>query len=375
MRFLLINAYKPPTDAPTGRYMEELGSALIEAGHQVQYLGSPRGYRDRRDGSLRARLWREICMHAYIFVAGRFRRNVDVIIALSSPACLLVTASLLSKWHPGSRLIHWAMDVYPETAIALGMLNPDSSAAKISSDAMRRAYRQCDYIVALDKAMADRLSHITDRPIHVSLPWPLPSLYDGITTENAREAKTQPTEKKDRFIWLYSGNLGRAHEWETLLEVQRLLEVRGLPIWLRFQGTGPAMDEARETASQFGLKQCEWLEPAADDEFLTTLLAADVLVVTQRPETSGLLWPSKMAMLRDLGKPVLWVGPPTKLTKFSFAPREVSAIASFLEKQFNAPRKKPLTHKQILAKMRRRRTIALKQWVEWLSGGRERERK
>jgi hypothetical protein len=43
---------------------------------------------------------------------------------------------------------------------------------------------------------------------------------------------------KSAFTWLYSGNLGRAHEWKTLVEVQALLEERNLLIRLVFQGDG-----------------------------------------------------------------------------------------------------------------------------------------
>ena len=42
---------------------------------------------------------------------------------------------------------------------------------------------------------------------------------------------------------------------------------------------------------------------------IQSLLGAQVLVATQRPETRGLLWPSKLALLERLPRPVLYVGP------------------------------------------------------------------
>ena len=39
------------------------------------------------------------------------------------------------------------------------------------------------------------------------------------------------------------------------------------------------------------------------------LFAANMLVATQREVTRGLLWPSKLAVLKHVPRPLLWIGP------------------------------------------------------------------
>ncbi len=111
------------------------------------------------------------------------------------------------------------------------------------------------------------------------------------------------------WTWLYSGNLGRAHEWRTLLDAQRLLEARGIPVRLVFQGDGASRPAAMAYAESIGLQRCEWKGYVPESDLNASLTRAQVLVATQRPETLGLLWPSKLALLERLPRPILFIGP------------------------------------------------------------------
>ena len=42
------------------------------------------------------------------------------------------------------------------------------------------------------------------------------------------ERPTPDVQPDAEWTWIYSGNLGRAHEWETLLRAQQLIEQRGV---------------------------------------------------------------------------------------------------------------------------------------------------
>jgi hypothetical protein len=140
--------------------------------------------------------------------------------------------------------------------------------------------------------------------------------------------------------WLYSGNLGRAHEYKDLLEAQRLLEASGAPWQLVFQGSGPCRNEAKALASQLGLKNCLWQPYAPSDQLLPSLLAADVLIASQKESLQGLLWPSKLALMTLTARPILWLGPTqgqiaTDLATASplnglFSPGHPEAIAHWL---------------------------------------------
>jgi hypothetical protein len=142
------------------------------------------------------------------------------------------------------------------------------------------------------------------------------------------------------WTWLYSGNLGRAHEWETLLAAQAVLEKRGLDIRLLFQGGGPARSAAESRSAELGLQQCEWRDYVREAELPNALGRAQVLVATQLPAAQGLLWPSKLALILSLPRPILWVGPTmgaiaSRLRDLPntgiFAPGQAEEVADWLQ--------------------------------------------
>ena len=112
------------------------------------------------------------------------------------------------------------------------------------------------------------------------------------------------------WTWIYSGNLGRAHEWEALLAAQQIIERTDAGIRLVFQGGGPSWAQAQERARTLELKNVEWRPYAEEKLLVESLLACHASVVTQRPETAGLLWPSKLGLVLTLPRPLLFVGSP-----------------------------------------------------------------
>ncbi len=334
MRFLFLNQYGPPDPVPTARLLGELAEGLRAGGHAVEIVSQRESYEGRpaRGG----RLWRELAASWAILRAGWRPRDgrPEVVLALSSPPGLPVIGALLAWWH-GARLAHWAMDLYPELALALGEVRPGSVVARMVQVAMRWAYRRAALVVALDEDMRVHLQAFCRTEVQTLEPWLAPVVERQV--EAVALGKVEPSAP---WTWLYSGNLGRAHEWRTLLDAQARLEAQGLPIRLVFQGDGASRALAMAQAEQLGLRSCEWTGYAAEAELLPALLAAQVLIATQRPETRGLLWPSKLALLERLPRPILFVGPSDgaiarRLWQRGdagvFAPDQAQAIAGWIK--------------------------------------------
>ena len=339
MRFLFLNQYGPPDTPPTARLLGEFADFLRGRGHDVEILSQSQSYQGRpaRGGG---RLRRELSALLFILRTGWQRRapRPEVILALSSPPGLLVVAALLA-WRHGARLAHWAMDLYPELAVALGEV-PPGVIAKLLQTAMNRAYRRAAVVIALDEDMRDHLQPRCRSVVQVLAPWPAHAIEQPSAELAANHPVAAPPPP---WIWLYSGNLGRAHEWQTLLDAQRLLEDRRLPIRLVFQGDGAARAAAMSYAAELGLQRCEWKDYVAESDLLPTLLHARVLIVTQRPETRGLLWPSKLAVLEKLPRPILFIGPTdgaiarrlqVRGDAGVFSPTQAAETAHWIEDQF-----------------------------------------
>jgi hypothetical protein len=295
-RFLFVNQFIPPDPAPTARLLGEVAEALVKRGHTVVFAGDQADYRGSKT-LLGSRALREGVALMRLWWKTLTSPRCDAIICLTSPPLLPVAVRAARFRHRGAKLIHWAMDLYPDVAVALGEVRKGSLLHRVTARAMSSVYRACDLLFALDPDMAARLVKDGAR-LEIVPPWP--PAVDRIDPP--------PPRGDGPFLWLYSGNLGRAHEWRTLLEAQRRLEDEGLAIDLIFQGGGTEREAARHHAETLGLKRCHWRDYAPEPALISSLLSVDALVVTQRPETSGCLWPSKLALALLVDRPLLWVG-------------------------------------------------------------------
>jgi colanic acid biosynthesis glycosyl transferase WcaI len=109
------------------------------------------------------------------------------------------------------------------------------------------------------------------------------------------------------FVIGYSGNLGRVHEFDTLLDAAALLRDRS---GIRFvvSGRGPRLEEVRSHVRAQGLSNVAF-EPLQDRMALSDALgAADAHVVILRPPYEGLVQPSKLYGVMAAGRPTIFVG-------------------------------------------------------------------
>lgn len=295
MHILFLNQYFPPDPAPTGLHLRELADSLVSDGHTVDFVYASPEYRANQNNG--GRTIRELKALLKMLLSGFARQRPDLVISATSPPCLLVIATLVAKRHR-ARSIHWVLDLYPEIAVALGEVRPGFVVSVIKR-VMKWCYRSCSYVVALDEDMVERLDAYGVKSKTIR-PWVFESL---LGRRGSRLWSDSP------WVWIYSGNLGRAHEWETILQAQALIEERGSDIHLLFQGGGPSWPAARVRAEELKLRQCTWKSYVAESELPDSLLDCQCCVVTQRPEAQGLLWPSKLGLLLTLPRPLLWIGP------------------------------------------------------------------
>lgn len=377
MHVLLLNKFTPPDPAPTARLLGELGQGLKERGWEVTHRSAGGSYHQGTSSGGWRRWAREAWAHGRLLLAGLAVPRPDVIICLSDPPGLVFTAALVSTLR-GVPLAHWVMDVYPQIAAALGEVAPTNPAYRLLQFAVQFGYRRCQLIGCLDSDMARALELSGDKKLLISPPWPPVPIMGGLRDEAAPH--TPPATPVRSFRWLYSGNLGRAHDFETLLEAQSILESEGHDVKLIFQGRGPQLQQAKQRAVILGLKGCEWLDYAPDDRLLDSLLSADVVVATQKPQTQGLLWPSKLAVLKHLGRPLLWIGPKdgdiARMLRQEcphaaiFAPGEAIGISVWLKQRLESASPAPSTRpvfSVVREKLANERAIAMDSWNQRLS--------
>lgn len=357
-RYLFLNQYFPPDPAPTGILLREIADELVAVGHEVDFVAAGQEYRAMQ--GRRGRIFREARALWRMFVAGRNARRPDVVVAGSSPPMLAVVAELVAQHHR-AKAVPWTMDLYPEVATALGEI-PEGWPDDLLAYFMGCAYRCAAKVVSLDEDMSWHIKRYGVGPKLIR-PWVYGSLL----------ARPFPAiEPASPWTWIYSGNMGRAHEWLTLLQAQAIIEQRDEDVRLLFQGGGPERAAAQRWAAWLKLQRCDWQPYAEENDLPAALLRASVCAATQRPEAIGCLWPSKLALLLALPRPILWIGPTegaivAELRKHShagiFEPGDARGVAEWLLecKRIGAERK---TSPAVDPRAHRKASLAA--WVDLL---------
>lgn len=328
MRIVLLNQYYIPAEAPTGVLAADLLEALAERGHEVHVITSSRDYNDpartyahherirgvtvwrmRTSGFGRGgKVGRMIDYVTFLIGSGwRLWRlpRPDLVIAMTTPPMLARVAVPICR-RRRARLVYWAMDLYPDVAFALGFLRPDGLLGRGLRRAAQRSIDAADRIVALDPGMAERLTAQGASRVDVIHNW-----CDGEAIR-PRSREEHPLRRRygwdGKFVVLYSGNIGLAHEFDTLLDAAAMLAERP-EIVFAFVGDGARLDDIRRGAVERGLRAVEFHPWVATAELSAGLTAGDVHVITMRDGFEGLLVPSKIYGVLAAGRPALYVGP------------------------------------------------------------------
>ena len=81
-----------------------------------------------------------------------------MVIALTTPPYVVAAAVAHRLLHPRTKVILWSHDVYPDAAEAYGTIRPGGSTVPIASGRIKRwLLRRVDHVVAVDRAMLDRV--------------------------------------------------------------------------------------------------------------------------------------------------------------------------------------------------------------------------
>jgi len=328
MHVALLNQVYWPHHAATSQLLTELGEGLAARGHQVTAVaatavgptGRPtplaeerRGVAIRRvpatrrgKGTLLDRLtdYGTFYLGAVLRLAA-LRPAPDVVLALTTPPLIAVAAqaSGLFRRFPTVSLVQ---DVYPDIAEALGVIRPGGAAARAWRAVARASLRASERVVVLSEPMRERIAAlgVADGRLDVIPNWALEEL-DATSSGDAMRLRYG---FGDRFVVMYSGNLGAGHTFDGLLAAAERLAGRA-DIAFAFVGDGVRRREVEAAVRARRLPNVSFFPYAAREDLADSLAAADLHVVTMREDLVGLLMPSKLYGIMAAARPALFIGP------------------------------------------------------------------
>ena len=240
------------------------------------------------------------------FNALRRIRKHDVVLVITNPPTLPLIASFVCKIR-GAKMVLRLEDMYPEVLVAAQIIKADSAVAKIISAVQKNIYKRSDRILVLGRQMTELVHGKTGNGIEkVSL----------ITHwADCDEIKPLPRERNtllnrlgilNKFVVQYSGNMGRTHDLESLVQCAQILE-QHRDIHFLFIGSGAKESWLRKKVSGLGLKNITILSPQPRSELITLLNACDLAIISFVRGMAGASVPSRMYNIMSAGKPILAV--------------------------------------------------------------------
>jgi colanic acid biosynthesis glycosyl transferase WcaI len=241
----------------------------------------------------------------------------DVVVAMTDPPMMSVIAKPIANLR-GARLVNWMQDIFPEIAESLDVGGRVGFVLFAPMRWMRNAsLRGAHTNVTIGERMAEKLGAVGVEPSRICVV-PNWADCDAITPIAPDDNPLRRDWKLNgTFTVGYSGNLGRAHEIETLLQAITAIESNvhkvqlDVPIRWLFIGGGALFQSMQWEVAKRKLNSVAFRPYQARENLSQSLSVADVHLVSLRPELEGLIVPSKFYGIAAVGRPTIFIGAPT----------------------------------------------------------------
>ncbi len=329
-KIVFVNRYFFPDQSATSQMLSDLAFGLADRGFTVHVVCSRQRY-ERADANLpplervrgvtvhrvwttrfgRGHLAGRAIDYATFYASSAARllllvSSGDTLVAETDPPLISLVAASVAVLKQ-ARLVNWLHDVFPEIATLLGA-NPlpawlDAGLRRLRDMSLRAA--------AVNVVLGVRMRDLLARRIP---PAKLCIIENWAAAEAAPEARA-PSELRTRlglmgkFVVGYSGNLGRAHEFATLLEAASLCRADPDIVFLMI-GAGAGMTALEQAVLDRDLANFRFLPLQPRASLNDTLATADLHWLSLLPALEGLIVPSKLYGILASGRPVLFIGDP-----------------------------------------------------------------
>src|SRR5262245_54975767 len=326
-QLIFINRYFHPDQSATSQLLSDLAFTLADAQRDILILTSRQRYDDpdarlpsyevsgrvkirRLAGTRfgrRALLGRSIDYFSFyvsmVVALLKHTRAGDTIVAMTDPPMIGVLTRPIA-WLNGCRLINWLQDLYPEVALAVGTPFFTPAVVNILKRFRDRSLGAADCNVVIATAMAEKVSRLDVKKDRIQL------IHNWVDDRvlSPIPAHENPLREgwalQDKFVVGYSGNLGRAHDIDTIL--QALIELTNSQIVFLCIGGGTGYDALKKMTEKRGLTPLFRFMPyQSTTDLPCSLSVADVHWVSHKPEFEGLLFPSKFYGIAAVGRGII----------------------------------------------------------------------
>jgi glycosyltransferase involved in cell wall biosynthesis len=231
------------------------------------------------------------------------RRN-DVLITKTDPPLMSTFSTLIAKFFR-AKSINWVQDLFPEVAINLDVKILRGRFGKLLIHLRNYSLNGASTNVVIGEKMREHLigEGINSKNINIIQNWAdgnkiRPVSHNPLKTEWGLDGK---------FVIGYSGNLGRAHDSETIINAMIALKNNEKIVFL-FIGGGSHTPKVQQACQDYNITNVVFKSYQPRELLQLSLSVADVHWLALQPQLEGLIVPSKFYGIAAAGKPVVFLG-------------------------------------------------------------------
>lgn len=326
LRLLIMTQFFPPDFAATGQLIEELVRQFERQNVDVKVFTGQPGYafakgeapkverwgsvwvkRSRMTGLFRGRI-RGKAINGLLYAVRavlhliRRSRNYKVMLVTTAPPFLPVIGYLANLFL-GLRYVCLLYDLYPDIAVELEVVKANHPIARLWRGLNRLVWRRADRIIVLSDSMKARIvEHCPDVEEKIAVIHSWSDAEQIMPMAKTDNWFAQEHGLTDRFVVLYSGNMGRCHDVDTLFEVAQLL--RDEPIVFACIGGGAKRGPLMARVETSGLTNFVFLPYQEKSVLPYSLTASDLSLVSVAEGMESLVAPSKLYPALATGRPI-----------------------------------------------------------------------
>ena len=235
------------------------------------------------------------------------RKRYDLVLVSTAPptAPIAAKALLAMTRTPYAYIVY---DLFPDVAVALGVLERESRPAQVLYKAQRSWLHSAAKTIVLGRCMADHLVKTYD------LPRPKIEVIAVGADASQIEPMPQATQFRadnnlDGFVVLWAGNFGHHQNFDAILDAAVALrdaeKTGGRRVTFAFVGDGAKREYIASRICNEDISNARMFPFVPVAQFSDMLASADVSLVALEPGAEGLGVPSKFYNILASGRPTV----------------------------------------------------------------------
>lgn len=342
-RLLIYAHYYIPDTASTGQILRELAEGMLETFDVTvicvvpSYLGIVANeyktqwfYREEINGvqilrirvpefSKTSKISRVKNIIAYFIgalVATFKTGKQDYVLSISQPPILGGLLGVWGKWIKHAKYIYNIQDFNPEQVVAVGY-SKNQLVLKLMMALDKFCCKQSNLIITVGRDLVETVEKrfqgkklprtvMINNWIDENEIYPLPSNHEKVVEFKQRYGL------EDKFIIMYSGNIGLYYDLENIMKVIEKFEsgtrtADGREVVFAFVGAGSILDKLVLYKEAHQMEQVVFIPYQDKEDLIYSLNAGDAHWVVNANGIKGVSCPSKCYGVMAVGKPVLGV--------------------------------------------------------------------